>query len=83
MMNISSSGRTIIHLCIFLAVIDTVAVLLRVLAKKSTKAAFAADDAWVVASVCCFYVFVGMIIWGKKLFLYWHFILTNQRCRCR
>ncbi|MCJ1263338.1 hypothetical protein MMC22_003208 [Lobaria immixta] len=64
MMNISSSGRTIIHLCIFLAVIDTVAVLLRLLAKKSIKAAFAADDAWVVASVCCFYVFVGVIIWG-------------------
>lgn len=82
-MNISSSGQTIIHLCIFFAVIDSVAVLLRLLAKKSTKAAFAADDAWAVASVCCFYVFVGMIIWGTKIFLYWHFILITKPCRCR
>lgn len=65
-MNISSSGHTIINLCISFAVIDSVAVILRLLAKRSTKVGFAADDAWVVASVSCFYVFVGTIIWGKE-----------------
>lgn len=67
-MNISSAAQTIINLCIFFAVIDSLAVILRLLAKKSTKAAFADDDAWVIASICCFYVFVGMLIWGKQTF---------------
>lgn len=65
-MNISPGGQIIIHLCIAFAVLDSMAILLRLLAKKYTKAPFAADDAWIVASVCCFYVFVSMVIWGRR-----------------
>lgn len=65
-MIVSPAGQVNIHLCIAFAVLDGVAVLLRLLAKRSTKVTFAADDAWIITSVSCFYVFVGMVIWGEE-----------------
>ena len=65
-MNISAGGQVIIRLCIAFAVLDSIAVLLRLLAKRFTKVKFAADDAWIISAICCFYVFVGTIIWGQK-----------------
>ena len=54
-------GDTVVRTSIVFGVIDTVAVALRLLARWTSNAAFAADDALIVASLVPLY---GMIVIG-------------------
>lgn len=53
------NGARSLHIGIALAVIDTVAVFLRLLARWRSKASFAMDDFLIVASIFPFY---GMVV---------------------
>ena len=60
-------GATVCHEGIALAVLTTVAVILRLTARWKTKAKFAADDILIVISLGPFYVMVVLSYLGKYL----------------
>ena len=48
-------GNRVLHTCLAFGIIDTVAVALRIFARRRSNAAFAADDALIIASLVPFY----------------------------
>lgn len=65
MMAISSHGEQIIRISGAMIALTGLAVILRFITRVRSKAALAADDWWVVASLVFFYVYMGIQIWGK------------------
>ena len=66
MVSLNSGGTHAFWSAIVFAVIAGIAVILRLLSKKWTKAAFGADDWWALASLVLFYAWVAVVIWGTK-----------------
>lgn len=64
MVSLNSGGRDAFWSAIIFAVIASIAVGLRLLSKRYTKAAYGADDWWILASLVLFYAWVAVIIWG-------------------
>ena len=55
---------SVLGLTVTLLVLTTLAVFFRLLAKANTKAWFAVDDWLIIASLLCFYGYVGVQIWS-------------------
>lgn len=60
--------REILQTAIAMAVLATVAVFLRLLAKRFTKAGLKADDIWILLGLALFWAYVGVLVWGM---LFW------------
>lgn len=60
-------GAQIFHTGIALAMVDTLAVLLRLLARWRSKASFAIDDLLIVLSIFPFYGMVVLTYLGKRM----------------
>lgn len=65
MISLSSTGDSIIGSGIALAIIASIAVLLRLATKKVAKAGLAADDCWITFALVTFWVYVGVELWGN------------------
>lgn len=64
MTSLSSTGHGIIGSGISLAIVSSIAVVLRLSAKRATKAGFAADDYWIIFALVTFWVYLGVELWG-------------------
>lgn len=67
MTSLSSTGHGIIGSGISLAIVSSIAVVLRLSAKRATKAGFAADDYWIIFALVTFWVYLGVELWGNLL----------------
>ena len=67
MMAISSRGEQIIRVAGAMMALTGLAVILRFFMRVRSKAALAADDWWVVASLVCFYVYMSIQLWRKYI----------------
>lgn len=56
--------REVFKTAVAMAVLATIAVFLRLLAKRCTKTGLKADDVWILLGLASFWVYVGLIIWG-------------------
>ena len=48
-------GNRVLHTCLAFGIVDTIAVALRILARRRSNAVLAADDALIIASLIPFY----------------------------
>ncbi len=74
MVHFNAIGRDTFNASIILIVLDTIAVLLRLLTRRFSKISYAADDYWALVAVLFAYAELGISIWGKSLSL-------NNGCR--
>lgn len=65
--SLSSTGHGIIGSGISLAIVSSIAVFLRLSAKRATKAGFAADDYWIIFALITFWAYLGVELWGNIL----------------
>lgn len=64
MAKLPSTGREVFNTAVAMTVLATVAVFLRLLAKRCTKTGLKADDIWILLALASFWAYVGVIIWG-------------------
>lgn len=64
--------RQTLNTAVAMVVLATVAVCLRLLAKRCTTTGLKADDIWIFLGLACFWAYVGVLIWG---ILSWQSIL--------
>lgn len=64
MILLSSSGHGTIGSGVALAVVASIAVDLRLVAKRATKGGFATDDYWIIFAATTFWVYVGVEFLG-------------------
>ena len=62
---LSSTGHDITVSVIAMAFVATIAVFLRLVAKRMTKAGFTVDDYWIVFALLSFWVYAGVMLWGS------------------
>ena len=67
MNSLSSTGHGIVRCGISLAIVSSIAVVLRLSAKRATKAGLALDDCWTIFALVTFWVYLGVEIWGNVL----------------
>ncbi|MCJ1266221.1 hypothetical protein MMC22_006104 [Lobaria immixta] len=67
MNSLSSTGHGIVGSGIPLAIVSSIAVVLRLSAKRATKARFAADDRWIIFALVTFWVYLGVELGGNVL----------------
>lgn len=65
MTELSLNSRQILDTAVAMAILATITVFLRLLAKKCTKTGLKADDVWILLGLASFWAYVGVIIWGK------------------
>ena len=65
MTELSLNSRQVFNTAVAMAVLATIAVFLRLLAKKCTKTGLKADDVWILLGLASLWAYVGVIIWGK------------------
>lgn len=61
---VSSTGYNIIVSAVTMGILATMAVFLRIIAKRLTKAGFTIDDYWIMFALVCFWVYIGVMLWG-------------------
>lgn len=62
---LSSSGHDIIVSVIIMVIVASVAVFLRVGAKRLTMAGLTVDDYWIFFALASFWVYAGVMLWGR------------------
>ena len=65
MNRLSSTGHEIIASAVTMVIVASIAVLLRLSAKRLTKVGLTVDDYWIIFAVISFWVYVGVMLWGK------------------
>lgn len=71
MTELSLKSRQIFNTAVAMAVLATIAVFLRLFAKRCTKTGLKADDIWILLGLASFWAYVGVIVWGM---LFWQSI---------
>lgn len=66
MASIVAHGSDLLHITVAMMVLTILAVILRFLTRARSKAPFAADDWWVVASLAVFIVYMSLQIHSKR-----------------
>jgi hypothetical protein len=66
MASIIAHGDDLLHVTVAMMVLTILAVFLRFLTRARSKASFAADDWWVVASLAVFIVYMSLQIHSKR-----------------
>lgn len=61
---LSSTGHDIIVSVVAMAIVASIAVFLRLGAKRLTKAGLTVDDYWIMFALVSFWVYVGVMLWG-------------------
>lgn len=51
----------------FFILIDTLALVLRAVAKRRTKFRFGSDDGWILFALLLFYVWAGLVVTGAPI----------------
>ena len=59
------SSLNVIKLAVVLGIASIISVLLRILARKRSKAHLGVDDVFAVVALCGFLAYVGLLIWGQ------------------
>ena len=59
-----SDTRAIFGTAVGMAVLATIAVFLRLLAKKFTQSGLKADDIWILLGLASFWAYLGVVFWG-------------------
>lgn len=62
MVHLLEDGVSNVVVAIVFAVLDTIAVILRIIAKRKTKLRFGWDDAWILCALVLFYVWAAIVI---------------------
>lgn len=62
--HVSSTVYNIIVSAVTMGIIATIAVFLRLSAKRLTKAGFTIDDYWITFALVSFWVYIGVMLWG-------------------
>ena len=65
MIELSPAAQRVMGVGLAFAILSSVAVILRLLTKKETKASIALDDWWIIAALAFLYVTVGLEIRGE------------------
>ena len=66
MIHLEKDGKQLLVTSIVFLVLDTVAVVLRLVAKSRTKFRFAYDDLWIIVTVVVFAAWAGLVIGSKE-----------------
>lgn len=61
--SMKSDGVANFATAIVFIVVDTIAVLLRLLSKRKNKRTFGSDDYWMLVALAFFYVWAGLVIY--------------------
>ena len=64
-MDLIPAGESIFRLCIAMTVLTGLAIILRFFIRATSKASFAADDWWALASVAFYHANIGIQLWCK------------------
>ena len=67
MMRLQSDGSANVVTAIVFVVIDTFAVILRLISKRKTKHYFSSDDQWILCALILFFGWAGQIIYCRLL----------------
>lgn len=62
MVHLLEDGLSNVVVVIVFAVLDTIAVILRIIAKRKTKLQLGCDDVWILCALVLFYVWTAIVI---------------------
>lgn len=63
MVHLLADGLSNVVVAIVFAVLDTIAVILRIVAKRKTKYQIGSDDAWILCALALFYAWAAIVIY--------------------
>ena len=68
MVHLYPDGGKLVYTAIAFVVLDTIAVVLRLLSKQQTKRRFGEDDGWILAALITFFAWSAVIIASRSAF---------------
>ena len=67
MIHLGKDGKQVLFTAIAYLILDTIAVILRLIAKSRTKRRFASDDLYVILAFIAYAVWAGLVIASKQV----------------